>query len=416
MQRKDFLQAVALISLPFFLLGFWTTPKESSPSPANEVKTPVIIVPGTGGSQLEAKLNKPSFLHWYCSKTTSVFVTLWFKKSSLLPYAIDCWADNMRLVYDEGTKTMKNAPGVETRVPGFGDTSSIEYLDTDNLVKYFVPMVDRLVSWGYERGVSVRGAPYDFRYGPESAPEYFTKLKKLIEDTYSANGNKKITLMGHSFGCPYTLVFLNKQTKDWKDKYILQWITLSGVWGGFAATVKLYSSGITPGILKFPVSPLKFRDEQRTYSSNVYLLPSRELWSADEVLVKTPERVYTVNDYADFFKDIGFPLGITLRKMVENLTYPLTEHSPNVTVHCLYGTGVNTAARFVFGEKKFPDARPHVVYGDGDGTVNRRSLEACSKWSQRQPYNVTLKQYPSLKHNDVLSDENVFSYIKTLLF
>ena len=62
----------------------------------------------------------------------------------------------------------------------------------------------------------------------ESSSGYFTKLKNLIEDTYTANGNRKITLMSHSLGCPYTLVFLNKQTKDWKDKYIFQWITLSG--------------------------------------------------------------------------------------------------------------------------------------------------------------------------------------------
>ena len=73
---------------------------------------------------------------------------------------------NFRLEYDEDTKTVKNAPGVETRVPGFGNTNTIEYLDTDNLIKYFAPVVDRLVSWGYERGVTVRAAPYDFRYGP----------------------------------------------------------------------------------------------------------------------------------------------------------------------------------------------------------------------------------------------------------
>ena len=164
------------------------------------------------------------------------------------------------------------------------------------------------------------------------------------------------------------------------------------------------------------MNPLKFRGEQRTYLSNAYLLPSRELWSADEVLVKTPERAYPVNDYHDFFKEIGFPVGITLRKMVENLTYPLTAHSPNVNVHCLYGTGVDTAAKFVFGEGKFPDTQPHVVYGDGDGTVNRRSLEACSEWKQRQLYNVTLKQYPSVNHKSILSDENVQSYIKALLF
>ena len=71
-----------------------------------------------------------------------------------------------RLVYDESTKTMKNSPGVQTRVPGFGHTDSIEYLDEDKLIKYMLPMVDALVSWGYERGTTVRAAPYDFRYGP----------------------------------------------------------------------------------------------------------------------------------------------------------------------------------------------------------------------------------------------------------
>lgn len=56
---------------------------------------------------------------------------------------------------------------METRVPGFGTTETIEYLDTaQNLIAYFKSIVDTLVSFGYEQGVSVRGTPYDFRYGP----------------------------------------------------------------------------------------------------------------------------------------------------------------------------------------------------------------------------------------------------------
>lgn len=69
-------------------------------------------------------------------------------------------------MYDKATNTVHNAPGVETRVPGFGQTNTIEYLDTNNLIKYFKPMVDALVSWGYQRGTTVRAAPYDFRYAP----------------------------------------------------------------------------------------------------------------------------------------------------------------------------------------------------------------------------------------------------------
>jgi len=147
----------------------------------------------------------------------------------------------------------------------------------------------------------------------------------------------------------------------------------------------------------------------------MFLLPSRELWTGDEILAKTPERTYTVNNYDEFFNDIDFPLGMSLRKLVGNLTYPLTTHAPNVTVHCLYGTGKDTAESFTFGEGEFPDTQPKITYGDGDGTVNIRSLQACSKWKQRQLYYVTLKQYPSVDHNGVLSDEIVHNCVKTLL-
>ena len=189
-----------------------------------------------------------------------------------------------------------------------------------------------------------------------------------------------------------------------------------GVWGGTAEQISLYSSGNTLGIPHFLVNPLSVRGEQRTCTSNTYLLPSRELWSSAEILAKTPERSYTVNDYDEFFKDISFPLGITLQNLVENITYPLTAHAPNVTIHCLYGIGVKTAESFTFGEGQFPDTQPQVTYGDGDGTVNIRSLEACNKWNQRQAYNVTLKQYPSVNHNGILSNENAHNYVKTLLF
>ena len=86
-------------------------------------------------------------------------------------------------MYDGTTHTMKNAPGVETRVPGFGNTDTIEFLDTDHLVKYFAPVVDNLVSLGYERGVTVRAAPYDFRYGPGKS--YFSShLLLLLLNSY----------------------------------------------------------------------------------------------------------------------------------------------------------------------------------------------------------------------------------------
>ena len=73
---------------------------------------------------------------------------------------------------------------------------------------------------------------------------------------------------------------------------------------------------------RFILNPLTVRREQRTDISNIFMLPSHELWSPDEVLLETPHRTYTVNDYDQLFKDIGFPLGKKLRKLVGNLKYP----------------------------------------------------------------------------------------------
>ena len=54
------------------------------------------VVPGDGGSRLEAQIHKPSVPHHWCEKTSSSWFDLWLSVESLLPEAIDCWADNIR--------------------------------------------------------------------------------------------------------------------------------------------------------------------------------------------------------------------------------------------------------------------------------------------------------------------------------
>uniref|UniRef100_A0A1I7X231 Glycerophosphocholine acyltransferase 1 n=1 Tax=Heterorhabditis bacteriophora TaxID=37862 RepID=A0A1I7X231_HETBA len=85
-----------------------------------------LLVPGDGGSQLEANLTgKPSVVHYVCSKYTSDYFDLWLNLELFAPLVIDCWVDNMMLVYNATTGNSTNMPGVDIRVPGFGGTSSI---------------------------------------------------------------------------------------------------------------------------------------------------------------------------------------------------------------------------------------------------------------------------------------------------
>ncbi len=55
------------------------------------------------------------------------------------------------------------------RVPGFGNSSTVEYLDSSrlSLSTYFAKVADQLVQGlGYTRGRDLHGAPYDFRKAP----------------------------------------------------------------------------------------------------------------------------------------------------------------------------------------------------------------------------------------------------------
>lgn len=76
--------------------------------------------------------------------------------------------DNMKLIYDNETRTTSNSPGVETRIPYFGDSFPVEWLDPTKASPgaYFKNIGDALVSLGYVRNTTLRGAPYDFRKAP----------------------------------------------------------------------------------------------------------------------------------------------------------------------------------------------------------------------------------------------------------
>ncbi|XP_072279063.1 lysosomal phospholipase A and acyltransferase [Pyxicephalus adspersus] len=371
---------------------------------------PVVIVPGDLGNQLEAKLNKPSVVHYMCSKKTDYYFTLWLNLELLLPLVIDCWIDNIRLVYNTTTKTSASPEGVDIRVPGFGQTYPLEFLDPSkrSVGTYFHTLVQSMVDWGYTRDEDVRGAPYDWRKAPNENTEYFEALQKLIETMFETY-KRPVALIAHSMGNLYTLYFLNHQTQDWKDKYIHSYVALGAPWGGVSKTMRVLASGDNNRI---PViSSLRIRDQQRSAVTTSWLLPYRNAWPVDKVFVRTQKANYTLEDYQKFYNDIGFPEGWVMRKETEGLISSFTP--PGVSVHCLYGTAVDTPDSFQYDT--FPDKDPNIIYGPGDGTVNIESALQCRKWVDRQKQSVFLVELPGNEHIAMLSNITTISYIKKVL-
>lgn len=130
--------------------------------------SPVILIPGDGGCQLEAKLNKSEVVHYICEKTTTDYFNIWLNMELLVPMVIDCWIDNIKLTYDNVTRKTTNPPGVDIRVPGFGGSETVEWLDPSHAStgSYFKTIANTLVGIGHVRNKTIKGAPYDFRKGP----------------------------------------------------------------------------------------------------------------------------------------------------------------------------------------------------------------------------------------------------------
>lgn len=125
-------------------------------------------MPGDGGNQIYAKLNKTSAIHYFCQLKTSDFFELWLNLEEITPYVIDCLVENLKLVYNNGTRQTLNSDGVDILIKDFGFTDPVEYIDSSKLSisTYFGLIVNALVTKAkYVRNVNIRGAPYDWRKG-----------------------------------------------------------------------------------------------------------------------------------------------------------------------------------------------------------------------------------------------------------
>ncbi|XP_061078419.1 phosphatidylcholine-sterol acyltransferase [Conger conger] len=415
----ELLRVLAPALLLFLVLqqatAFWLLnvifPPSAQPrqSPKNSTP-PVIIVPGNLGNRLEAKIDKPTLVHWLCYKKTEDYFPLWIDLNMFMPIGLDCWIDNIRIVYNRTTRTTSNAPGVDVRVPGFGQTYPVEFLDANRLTGYFYTMVQHLVNLGYVRNETIRAAPYDWRIAPNEHAEYFSRLKGLVEEMYKEYQHP-VYLLGHSMGCNYILYFLNHQPQAWKDHYIRGFISLGSPWGGAVKTLRVLASGENDGIPL--VSTIKIREEQRMTTTNPWMMPTKDAWPTDHVFISTPSFNYTNQDYQRFFSDIHFEDGWYMWEDTKDLTAGLPP--PGVEVHCLYGVGSPTPVTYVYDEN-FPNADPvDIVYDDGDDTVDSRSMSLCKRWAgqQKQPVHVT--EIRGLLHLDTVFDHRVLSLLQRIL-
>jgi lysophospholipase III len=168
--------------------------------------------------------------------------------------------------------------------------------------------------------------------------QWFIDLKTLVEETYDMNEGQPITFIAHSMGAPMLMIFLQQQPESWKEKYIARMITIAGAYGGTAKTVKVFAVGDDLGAFALRASVM--RECQVSMPSLAFLLPFPAFWKPNEILVRTKSRSYSYSQLQEFFEDLDYPIGWEMRKDVQK--YVENFAAPNVEIHCLYGSQINT--------------------------------------------------------------------------
>lgn len=105
---------------------------------------------------------------------------------------------------------------------------------------------------------------------------------------------------------------------------------------------------------------------------------------------------YSPSELPDFLHKVDRPGAASM------MNYALTVDTtgdPGVPVHCIYGHNIQTHA-FIRIEDEVDPSNFHVVFDDGDQTVDAKSLSVCERWSS------TIKTYkfPGMKHSGALME------------
>lgn len=383
---------------------------------------PVIFFPGLTGSSFETKFSKSSVPSAFCTKNRDWF-RIWVDAAQMLTPA--CFLDTMMIFYDAATDSYSNTKGVEIRPLGFGDVSGFEYLaylygSPLSILDAYHDFVTTMKSAGYTPGVNFRGATYDWRLPTPKLYEqgFGDKVKALIEETYTANGNKPVHILAHSMGGPTSLYFLNSQTDAWKAKYIKSYIPIAAPWSGSPNGFRAILSGED---LSLPINGeqfrLLFRSMTRNSGGTIELLPNTnpEFWPTDKVFVKTPTREYTLADVQALFQDAGTPVTGSIYNKVGNFLNSL--EPPNVPTHCIYGVDIPTEISYTYTTNNF-DTPPVIEYSNyGDGVVPVESLRRCQDWASTQTASLDINEVtldPG-NHYKIIQDPAVLSYILSII-
>lgn len=126
-----------------------------------------------------------------------------------------------------------------------------------------------------------------------------------------------------------------------------------------------------------------------------------------QIVFKTPEKNYTLNDYNLLFKKFGIDNYLFYKSIISN-----TQINKKLDVYTLfiYSKGVKTLERLSSYQDEYKEE-----FGDGDGTVNIQSLEHCLKYYHKDSLNTEIIVLNNIQHHKILKSQKLFDILEQFI-
>ena len=308
-------------------------------------------------------------------------------------------------------KRFSNQRGVSVRILHYGKTES---------APFYEPLYTALEAAGYTRDKNIRVAGYDSRLTPDMHG-FLWRTKRLIENTYRANGQTPVHLVGHSNGPLYAQYLLTHTSRAWKHRFIHGFTPIAGNLPGQGALYPLLFTGLNIEDFAFPSTKANARSSARMYLT----APSSYMSAADprifgqrETVVRNAAtgRSYTPKDYRRLFRDAGLGwVNPIANHYIGFVKFADPRHFPQVDVHAEKGSGIATVVGAVLpnlhvGQVLDP-ATAHFFTRDGD--VNQEDITngAVRAWRNMRCFRVQLTDNPGVDHFSLPSDPGVLAQL-----
>jgi hypothetical protein len=354
---------------------------------------PIVFVPGWSASRLHVSVNLTvDACPANCPCVTQFIFSA--AQSPFWPASEDCIMQYMQLTWNETDNTI---------FPTLGDGVTASFPDSEwgstACSPDYIILYASLTLNGYASNKSLYAACWDLRTAPHHSAivdfDWTSRMQSLVERACHSNNNTPVLLLAHSSGPFMTLYFLNQMSPEWKSKYILGFVALSGDFGGQGTFVMSALTGMSIGSSDgWRVGNGKYTE---AWSGSMWQMPLQPFYGKQPIVV-WGNLTFTASD---FHKLLGTASPIALR-LLERFsgTTGASIKAPLVDTWCWCGSNLSTMIGYQWNASSdLHQAPSSTINVMGDGNQEAQTNSACRVWQDsKSGFAFEYREFPNVEH------------------